>query len=73
MFSLETSEISAETDTVYSLLCDLNLISIRRIRVFIRYVRKIMESTFLDLFDLSPGPPKAENLGSIPGAVIILV
>ena len=72
-FSLETSEISVEIDTVYLLLCDLNLISFRRIRAFIRYVRKIMKSIFLDLFDPSPESPEAENLGSIPGAGIIVV
>ena len=40
---------------------------------FIRYVRKIMKSTFLDLFEPSLESPQAENLGSIPGAGIILV
>ena len=39
-FSLETSEICVEIDTVYLLFCDLNLISFRRIRAFIRYFRK---------------------------------
>ena len=39
-FSLETSDNFVEIDTVYLLFCDLNLISFRRIRAFIRYVRK---------------------------------
>ena len=38
-FSLETSEICVEIDTVYLLFYDLNLIPFRRIRAFIRYVR----------------------------------
>ena len=40
---------------------------------FIRFVREIMKSAFLDLFDPSPESPEAENLGSILGAGIILV
>ena len=40
---------------------------------FIRYVCKITKSFFWDLFEASPEFPEAENLGSIPGADILLV
>ena len=64
-FSLETSEISVEIDTVYLLFCDVNRISIRRIRAFIRYIRKIMKSIFL--FVPVPGVPGSGELGFDPG------
>ena len=46
-FSLETSETSVEIDTVYLSFRDVSHISFRRVRAFIRFVRKIMKSTFL--------------------------
>ena len=40
---------------------------------FIRYVRKIMKSIFVDLFAPSLESPEAEDLVPIPDAGIILV